>query len=132
MSINLEAPTDGSDGAHRQRKPLEESLGGVVQMATIATHVTRCVESFERFLESVEEKEPECSDEITSSDVSDAIGRFRVWSSNIGARKTDRSSLEYRLRDASHIQERVQALLQSLNGFIEDGVFVTPFRRKSY
>jgi hypothetical protein len=32
----------------------------------------------------------------------DELGRLRVWAANIGAHQTGQSSLDYRLRDASH------------------------------
>ncbi|PGH08788.1 hypothetical protein AJ79_05887 [Helicocarpus griseus UAMH5409] len=47
-------------------------------------------------------------------DTQDEYGRLRVWTGNIGAHKSGRSSLEYRLRDASHVREQVVALLENL------------------
>jgi hypothetical protein len=32
----------------------------------------------------------------------DELGRLRVWAANIGAHQSGQSSLDYRLRDASH------------------------------
>lgn len=52
--------------------------------------------------------------------VQEEEARFKVWVGNIGAHKTGRSSLEYRLRDASHIQKQVLELITDLTGLVED------------
>lgn len=44
----------------------------------------------------------------------DEQARFKAWVRNVGAHKTDRSSLEYRLRDASNIRVQVRRLLIEL------------------
>nr|POF20018.1 hypothetical protein CFP56_52267 [Quercus suber] len=51
-----------------------------------------------------------------SARLQDELGRFRIWAGNVSAHrpKTSRRSLEYRLRDASTLQERVLSLLQDL------------------
>ncbi|KAF3015046.1 hypothetical protein E8E14_010428 [Neopestalotiopsis sp. 37M] len=42
------------------------------------------------------------------------MSRFKVWSGNIGAHQRGKSSLDYRLRDASHLSTQVKTLLQDL------------------
>ncbi|KAJ9492054.1 hypothetical protein VN97_g1191 [Penicillium thymicola] len=44
----------------------------------------------------------------------DELGRLRVWAANIGAHQTGLSSLDHRLRDASHIKEQTLRVLQRL------------------
>lgn len=44
----------------------------------------------------------------------DILARFRIWSSNIGAHQTGQASLDYRLRDASHIRDQILKVLASL------------------
>ena len=44
----------------------------------------------------------------------DELGRLRVWAANIGAHQTGLSSLDYRLRDASHIKAQIVRLLEGL------------------
>src|SRR3954451_14695084 len=58
----------------------------------------------------------------------DELGRLRVWASNIGAHQTGQSSLDYRLRDASHLKSETIKILQrtlqvllNLRGVIEEG-----------
>ncbi|KAG7004790.1 hypothetical protein G7Y79_00023g053740 [Physcia stellaris] len=45
----------------------------------------------------------------------DELGRLRVWTANIGAHQTGQSSLDYRLRDASHIRLHIVKLLEDLH-----------------
>lgn len=96
--------------------------------SSIASLISDCIHSFQALQDSVEELGQHFSEEITSAEVSDATGRFRVWTKNIGAHKAGQNSLDYHLRDASHIRERVQTLLQTLlqtlNHFIQDGLFL--------
>lgn len=127
MSLGPGTAITSSGDAQEEDGIVSQTPKGTVQVVAIPSLVSTCLSSFKRMLASIIEKEPELSHEITSSEVSDTIGRFRVWRSNIGAHKTGRSSLEYRLRDASHIRERAQALLQSLIDFIKDGELVVPF-----
>src|SRR4051794_39618294 len=44
----------------------------------------------------------------------DEYGRLRVWAGNIGAHQSGRASLDYRLRDASHIKDQIIRLLDDL------------------
>ncbi|KAF4777268.1 hypothetical protein HER10_EVM0012996 [Colletotrichum scovillei] len=48
--------------------------------------------------------------------------RFKVWAGNVGAHKTDRSSLEYRLRDTSQLRLLVRKLLTELIENIDDAI----------
>ncbi|KAK1499251.1 hypothetical protein CTAM01_07172 [Colletotrichum tamarilloi] len=52
----------------------------------------------------------------------DEQARFKVWAGNVGAHKTGRSSLEYRLRDASGLRLHVGKLLISLIKSIDGAV----------
>ncbi|KGO59450.1 hypothetical protein PEX2_074300 [Penicillium expansum] len=50
----------------------------------------------------------------------DELGRLRVWAGNIGAHQTGQSSLDYRLRDASHLKDETVKLLQRLLRLLRD------------
>lgn len=50
--------------------------------------------------------------------------RFKVWSGNIGAHASGRRSLQFRLRDASHLQKQVLALLADLSELLEDALAI--------
>ncbi|OJD24621.1 hypothetical protein ACJ73_04019 [Blastomyces percursus] len=81
-----------------QHDPLTFYYGGDDESSDIPTSLEQYVPSLERFL-------PQLQDEY---------GRLRVWTGNIGAHQSGRSSLEYRLRDASHIRAQVASLLDAL------------------
>ena len=53
--------------------------------------------------------------------VQDQIGRFRVWAGNMGAHRPagNRMSLDYKLKEASHIHMTVVELLEELNTLLE-------------
>jgi hypothetical protein len=89
------------------------------QASSIAAHVLQCYRSFEK-LKGLLEKEPR--EDINFSDVVDELGRFRVWAANIGAHRRGRISLDFRLRDALHIKERVQSLLRDLDDKVQQGI----------
>ena len=50
----------------------------------------------------------------------DELGRLRLWSANIGAHRTGQSSLEFRLKDSSHIREQVTSLLLDLGRILQE------------
>lgn len=88
---------------------------------TIASSVSDCLRSFEDFVFQIRHTDAEASNLIESSEVIDELGRFRVWAGNIGAHRKGLSSLDYRLRDASHIKSKVQSLLCNLDDAIQRG-----------
>ncbi|KAI0908866.1 hypothetical protein F4823DRAFT_465371 [Ustulina deusta] len=50
----------------------------------------------------------------------DEFARFKLWSGNIGAHRRGRSSLDWRLRDASHLRGLVVSLLTDLKSTLRD------------
>ncbi|EXJ84282.1 hypothetical protein A1O3_04949 [Capronia epimyces CBS 606.96] len=57
---------------------------------------------------------------IPKSSWTDELGRLRVWAANIGAHQKGHSSLDYRLRDASHIKTQIVNLLRSFKRALRD------------
>lgn len=88
---------------------------------TIASSVSDCIHSFENFVFQIRHTDAQASNMIEASEVIDELGRFRVWAGNIGAHRKGLSSLDYRLRDASHIKRKVQSLLSDLDDAIQRG-----------
>ncbi|XXG94204.1 hypothetical protein Hte_000457 [Hypoxylon texense] len=80
-------------------------------MSTIAGLVASCVELFKFITIGII---PDGSNQLTTSKLADEFMRFKIWSANIGAHRTGRSSLDYRLRDASHLKKHVNSLLIDL------------------
>ncbi|EXJ58704.1 hypothetical protein A1O7_06133 [Cladophialophora yegresii CBS 114405] len=58
--------------------------------------------------------------EVPTNLWTDELGRLRVWAANIGAHQTGQSSLDYRLRDASHIKAQTLKLLERLRRTLDD------------
>ena len=50
----------------------------------------------------------------------DELGRLRLWAANIGVHRTDQSSLEFRLKDSSHISQQVTNLLLDLGQIFQE------------
>jgi hypothetical protein len=86
---------------------------------TISGHVARCLAVFRGLVGPPDGAELDFPDGVLLQIV-DEQSRFKVWSGNIGAHKTGLSSLDYRLRDASHIKFQVINLLKDLSQLIED------------
>jgi hypothetical protein len=94
----------------------------------IAGGVAVCLEAFQQLSTAESQGKQIDNHAALLPRISDEFGRFKVWSSNIGAHRSGRSSLDYRLRDASHIQKRVLELLEDLNRSLEEGEFIN-YRR---
>ncbi|RPB29195.1 hypothetical protein L211DRAFT_882026, partial [Terfezia boudieri ATCC MYA-4762] len=79
---------------------------------SIESQYTQCIGSFNHLLHLIESSSP--SQNGFSPNVTEELGRFRVWAGNTGAHRTGRVSLDYRLREASHIHAQVIKLLTDL------------------
>jgi hypothetical protein len=53
--------------------------------------------------------------------VEDQQGRYKAWAGNLGALRRGRSSLDYRLRDASFVAENCTRLLKWLHQSLSRG-----------
>lgn len=90
---------------------------GVPNMKKISEEVLDCLQSFQKLKDTVASS----GNGNTALDISDELGRFNIWSGNIGAHRSGQSSLEYRLKDASHLRDHVLLLLRSLRDNLQDG-----------
>ncbi|KAK0614514.1 hypothetical protein B0T14DRAFT_499766 [Immersiella caudata] len=50
------------------------------------------------------------------------VTRFKMWAGNLGAHQAGRTSLDYRLREASHLQEQVVYLLRDISESLQDAI----------
>ncbi|KAJ5407235.1 Zinc finger C2H2 [Penicillium sp. CMV-2018d] len=83
----------------------------------ISFAVIQCLKDLSRL---VSEDLSSFASEVPPALWKDELGRLRVWAANIGAHQTGQSSLDHRLRDASHIKEQTLRVLQRLQRTIED------------
>lgn len=92
-------------------------------MATIADRVSSCLGAFESLLNALATDDDPARG-ISSLTVNDHRARFKLWAGNIGAHRTGRSSLDYRLRDASHLHGQTIRLLERLIKLVDDATLI--------
>ncbi|KAJ5189967.1 hypothetical protein N7472_008981 [Penicillium cf. griseofulvum] len=80
--------------------------------ASISTVLNQCLKEFTESttLDALSRYE----NEVSQRRWSDELGRLRIWAGNIGAHQTGLSSLDYRLRDASHLKSETVKILQRM------------------
>jgi hypothetical protein len=88
--------------------------------ALIADQVNLCLEAFESLITVLSSPAALKRQDVNFNFV-DELDRFKVWAGNIGAHRRGQSSLDYRLRDASHIQQRVLRFLSKLQSTLAEG-----------
>ncbi|KAL8656992.1 MAG: hypothetical protein Q9226_002363 [Calogaya cf. arnoldii] len=91
-------------------------------MATsISSSLVTCRNSFNALTKAMQIFGKEKKHEgLSIPDWEDERGRLRVWAANIGAHQTGQSSLDFRLRDSSQIQQQIIRLLENLIRHLED------------
>lgn len=87
--------------------------------ASISTSINACLSSFNEFVDEIR-KLQKANVGLVAGPWEDELGRLRVWAANIGAHKTGQSSLDFRLRDASHVSQQIIKLLQGLLQRLQD------------
>ena len=75
---------------------------------------------FNQLVRRVEQAGSKYQTDVSTSLWREELGRLRVWTANVGAHQTGQSSLDFRLRDASHISEEVVKLLRDLSDVLEE------------
>jgi hypothetical protein len=92
-------------------------------MATISGTVQGVRQTFGSFFEVLNSSEDETKKSMFPTETwREDLGRFRIWASNIGAHQRGQSSLDYRLRDASHIRNQILNLLKDLQATIVEAI----------
>ncbi|KAL9618857.1 MAG: hypothetical protein Q9160_006447 [Pyrenula sp. 1 TL-2023] len=95
----------------------------------IAPRVQDCLQTFNSLTSALSNEATNIEElhhqhQILLENVPDEFGRFRIWCGNIGAHKNGRSSLDYRLRNASHVKHRVLSLLDDLIDVLKDATAI--------
>ncbi|UNI16895.1 hypothetical protein JDV02_003285 [Purpureocillium takamizusanense] len=91
---------------------------------SIASYVEGCLDLFHLVTDQVGNASDTTGNLKFWRDIRDERTRFKVWAGNIGAHSTGMSSLDYRLRDSSHIRVQVVRLLQDLDELLEDALAI--------
>ena len=90
---------------------------------TVSSVLIPCLNSFNDLVKNLKyesNRYGELAQVVPHSCWEDELGRLRVWTANIGAHQTGQSSLDFRLRDASHIRHQIVKLLEDLHKTIQD------------
>lgn len=95
------------------------TASGSIAKVSLALQYAHCEKSFYKLLQSLEK----LNDQAVVQRLLDEFGRFRVWAGDTGAHQTERGSLDYHLREASHIRTELTELLEELNKDLEEGRF---------
>ena len=98
-------------------QPGDASGSGV--RVSIEARYAYCERSFYKLLQALQG----LKDQTFSQRLLDEFGRFRVWAGDVGADKIGRVSLDYHLREASHIHAELIGHLEELNKDLEEGGF---------
>jgi len=84
---------------------------------SISRHGAVCLDGLEGLCKS------SITSQLSPDDCAAQLGRFRIWALNIGALQDAHlpTSLEYRLREAPKLVDRIVELLEDIEESIEDG-----------
>lgn len=81
---------------------------------SISSTVVTCLRNLNEFIEEIQSPDKEESEGLQVRSWQDELGRLRMWAANIGAHQSNQSSLDYRLRDSSHIRQQISNLLNRI------------------
>lgn len=87
-------------------------------MARISSNLNSCLKELAGLIAS--DSLARYESEVPLRRWKDELGRLRVWAANIGAHQVGQSSLDYRLRDASHIKDQTVKLLERMRQLLDD------------
>ena len=85
---------------------------------SIASAIVASLKTFNDFTEQAQSLTLHQAEILNAERWNDELGRLRVWAANIGAHKIGQSSLDFRLRDSSHIRNQIIKLLKSVGDSI--------------
>ncbi len=81
---------------------------------SISSSIIACLKAFNEFIEEIQDPDKDEPEGMQVQTWQDELGRLRIWAANIGAHQTGQSSLDFRLRDSSHIRQQIIKLLNEL------------------
>jgi hypothetical protein len=87
---------------------------------SIASHVEICLRSLRTTIDELPNISTEHKNKISPGSLNNELGRFRIWAADTEAHARGYNSLDYRLREASHLRGRVIQLLQHLDTVLQE------------
>ncbi|KAF2005540.1 hypothetical protein P154DRAFT_423989, partial [Amniculicola lignicola CBS 123094] len=91
-------------------------------LPVLAIRARACLDSFNEACVLLSKADIAIKRKISPWNLNDELGRFRLWCANSAAHRQGRSSLDFKLREASHIADRVIELLNNLDTVIKEAV----------
>jgi hypothetical protein len=87
-------------------------------MATIAITIQKSLKDLGHIVafQDLEKYQTEAVPDLWS----DELGRLHVWTANLGGHQIGQSSLDFRLREASHLKDQILRVLGRLQRIIQD------------
>ena len=81
---------------------------------SISESIIAALKLFNEFTTHIKTSEAQIVEGLSVSGWYDELGRLRIWAANIGAHHVNQTSLDFRLRDASHVRGQIVKLLERL------------------
>jgi hypothetical protein len=101
-------------------------------MASIRLATAANVRGFQNLSHALISSNDKWSDSIQHDGLQDEIGRFRVWSGNLGALQKGHSSLDYRLRDSPLLSTNALQFLKELESNVNEARAIVSGDRLPY
>lgn len=108
------------------------ALAGPDDPSSVATYVHSCLNGFQIACNSMAKAELHVKCKLPPGLINDELGRFSIWSGNVGAHRRGKGSLDYKLREASHIRDRVIELLQNLTSILQEAIDIITGERTAW
>jgi hypothetical protein len=101
-------------------------------LSSVAHHVHSCLLDFQEVYSKLSKARPSIKTKLAPAIIKDVLGGFRLWSANVGAHRIGRGSLDYKLREASHIRDQVIKLVQSTKAVLHEVFDIVTGQRPSW
>ena len=96
---------------------MAKSTGTAVKKPLISDYHSQCFTSFTQLAAAIRNPKRDFGDQITPSEVTNELDRYKVWAGNVGAMHKGlryQVSLDYQLSEASFYSQQVCAAQGSL------------------
>lgn len=101
-------------------------------LSLVALNVHHCLKDFQAVCNKLSSAQSSIKTKLPLATLKDIFGGFRLWSSNVGAHRTGRGSLGYKLREASHIRDQVIQLVQGMKAVLNEVSEIVTGQRPSW
>jgi hypothetical protein len=99
---------------------LRATVTGSDDGPSVASHVETCLHSFQTTIDELPKISTENRNKIPPGSLNNELGRFRIWAANTDAHARGNNSLDYKLREASHLRDEIIQLLQHLETVLQE------------